>query len=300
MILVLLNRQAGGGRAAPLELPMREALYRRRADLSFAAPNTLAEAQALVAAWPMGSRIVLVGGDGTVHQLLPLLLARGHELALVPAGSGDDTARALGLAGLGWREALLHALQAPAVRVDLGEVRTPLERRPFVSSLCVGFDAAVAQRALGLPGWLQGRPRYTAATLLEVAALRRHELRIDLDGRPWHQGPALFASTLNTPTYGGGMPAAPAARIDDGRLQLLLAGHFGRLGVLRMLPQLLEGRHLGHPQVRCPDFALLRLRADAVLPLAADGEAMAGAREVDVLVRPGALAVVRGTGAAQG
>lgn len=292
MILVLLNRHAGAGRASALELPLREALYRRQPDLSFAAPNSLGEAEALVAAWPRGSRVVVVGGDGTLHRLLPLLLERGHELALVAAGSGDDTARAFGVHALGWRAALKHALEAPALRLDIGEVRTPHERRPFVSSLCAGFDAAVAQRALRLPGWLQGQARYSAATLLEVLALRRTTLQADLDGRPWYQGPALFASTLNTPTYGGGMPAVPAARPDDGRLNLLLAGRFGRIGVLRMLPLLLAGRHLGHPQVRCGDFALLRLRADAPLPLAADGEAMAASAEVDVLVRPGALAAV--------
>lgn len=293
MILVLLNRQAGAGRSAALELPLREALYRQRPDLSFAAPNSPAEAEALVAAWPRGSRVVVVGGDGTLHRLLPHVLERGHELALVPAGSGDDTARAFGVQPLGWRAALQHALTAPAVPLDIGEVRTPLERRPFVSSLCAGFDAAVAQRAHRLPGWLQGRTRYTVATLREVAALRATWLQADLDGRPWYQGPALFASTLNTPTYGGGMPAVPQARPDDGRLNLLLAGRFDRLGVLRILPLLLAGRHLGHPEVRCGEFALLRLRADAPLPLAADGEPMAAAAEVDVLVRPRALAAVR-------
>lgn len=292
MILVLLNRQAGGGRAARLELPMREALYGRRPDVSFAAPNSLAEAQALVSAWPTGSRIVVAGGDGTVHRLLPLLLARGHELALVPAGSGDDTARAFGVAGLDWPAALRLALEAPSRRVDLGEVRTPRERRVFVSSLCVGFDAAVAQRALGLPARLQGQARYTVATLLEVLALKRRSLRIELDGRAWHQGPALFASTLNTPTYGGGMPAAPTARVDDGRLQMLMAGRFGRLGVLRMLPQLLEGRHLGHAQVRSDGFSRLHLQADAILPLAADGEPMRPAAELEVEVKPAVLAAV--------
>jgi diacylglycerol kinase (ATP) len=292
VILVLLNRHAGGGRAALLEQPLREALYGHRPDLSFTAPNSVAEAQALVAAWPAGTRVIVVGGDGTLHALLPLLQARGDELALVPAGNGDDTARAFGLEGLDWRAALQLALVAPARRMDLGEVRTPHERRLFLSSLCAGFDAAVAQRALRRPAWLQGQPRYTAATLLAVAALPRWQLQADLDGRPAYQGPALFASSLNTPSYGGGMPAAPAARIDDGRLNLLLAGRFGRIGVLRMLPLLLAGRHLDHAQVRCADFALLRLRADAPLPLAADGEPMAAASEVDVLVRPGVLAAV--------
>lgn len=292
MSLVLLNRRAGGGKAAALEAPLRQQLADERRQASFAAPATLAEAQALIEAWPSGSRVVLVGGDGTLHRLLPALLARGHELALIPAGSGDDTARALGLRGLPPAAALSHALDAPSLPVDLGEVRTAHERRPFISSLAAGFDAAVAQRALHGPAALTGLPRYLWATLRELAALRQHRLRIDVDGSRWYDGPALFASTLNTPSYGSGMPAVPGARTTDGRLDLLLAARLGRLGVLGMLPRLLAGRHLGHAQVATASFTTLRIASDTPLPLAADGEALQAASEVEVEVWPGVLRVV--------
>jgi diacylglycerol kinase family enzyme len=73
----------------------------------------------------------------------------------------------------------------------------------------------------------------------------------------------------------------------------------GRGQALRLPPRLLAGTHLGRPQVRCADFALMRLRASRPLP--ADGEPVAPAAEVDVLVRPSALAVVgRGTATASG
>jgi diacylglycerol kinase family enzyme len=289
MSLVLLNRRAGNGRAARLEAPLRQALADGPAVV---APASIDEARDRVAALPAGSRVIVVGGDGTLHGLLPALLKRQCELALLPAGSGDDTARALGLHGLDWRRALQHALHAPARRMDLGEVQTAHECSPFISSLCAGFDAAVAGRAQRLPSVLQGRPRYLWATLREIVALRLAQVRVELDGHTWHTGPALFASTLNTASYGGGMPAMPGARPDDGALDLLLAGRFGRVGVLRMLPALLAGRHLGRPQVFTGRFATLRLRADTPLPLAADGEPLAAAAEVSVRVLPSALAVV--------
>lgn len=292
MSLVLLNRRAGGGRAAALEAPLRQWLAAERPLASCAAPASLAEAQALVASRPPGSRVVVVGGDGTLHRLLPALLQRQHELALVPAGSGDDTARALGLHALPWHEALRHALDAPSTPTDLGEARTAHEQRPFISSLAAGFDAAVAQRALQGPAALTGLPRYLWATLRELAALKRHRLRIAVDGVGWYDGPALFASTLNTPSYGSGMPAVPGARMTDGRLDLLLAARFGRLGALAMLPRLLAGRHLGHAQVATVPFRSLRIVCSTPMPLAADGEALAAAAEVEVEVRPGALRVV--------
>jgi len=238
--------------------------------------------------------VVLVGGDGTVQQLLPQLLARSLLLGIVPVGSGNDLAGTLGLRGLDWRDALARALQGPTSRCDLGELSTAGATRPFASSLAAGFDAAIARRASEGPQWLRGLPRYLWATLGELAGLRRWRLRVFVDGTLVHDGEALFASCLNTPSYGAGMPAVPGARIDDMRLDLLLVGRFGRAGALVMLPQLPAGRHLGHPQVRAARFAHLRVECDAELPLAADGEPLAAAREFSVRVLPGALRVVRG------
>jgi diacylglycerol kinase (ATP) len=104
-------------------------------------------------------------------------------------------------------------------------------------------------------------------------------------------GPALFASVLNTVSYGGGMPAVPMARLDDGRLNLLLAGEFGRLGALAMLPRLLLGRHLGHPNVHTLPFQRLNVSSALALPLAADGEALPASSQFHVWVQPQALAV---------
>jgi hypothetical protein len=170
----------------------------------------------------------------------------------------------------------------------LGEARSEQGSRLFLSSLCAGFDAATAERAARMPRGLGGL-RYLAATLAEIARLRLHEVDIEVDGRPLSSGPHLFVSSLNTATYGAGMPVVPAARIDDGQLDLLCAGRFGRAGALAMLPRLLLGRHLGHPRVQTRRFRQLHLRAARPLPLAADGEPMAAVSELRVVVLHGAL-----------
>lgn len=291
--LVLLNPRAAGGRAGRLAEPLRQWLAARAPDAVFAAADDLPRSRALLRERPEGSRAVLVGGDGTVHRLLPELLGRSLSLGLVPVGSGNDLAGALGLRGLAWNDALALALQGADSACDLGELSTAAGALPFASSLAAGFDAAIARRAAEGPPWLRGLPRYLWATLRELAALQRRRLRVVADGAVVHDGEALFASSLNTPSYGAGMPAVPGARIDDGRLDLLVAGRFGRVGALLMLPRLLAGRHLGHPEVCAASFAELRVECDAELPLAADGEPLAGAREFTVRVRPGALRAVR-------
>ena len=287
--LCLLNPHAANGRCAALASPLREALP----QVPLLLPQDVASARERLLALAPGSRVIVAGGDGTVHQLLPALVERQLQLALLPGGTGNDLARALGLAGLGWREALAHAQSAPATAMDLGEVTTP-ESGPqrFMSSLTAGFDAAIAQRALAAPRWLRGQPRYLWATLTEIGRLRLYPMRVQADGQALHDGPLLFASSLNTPTYGSGMPAAPGARIDDGRLQLLRVGAFGRLGALGMMPLLLAGRHLRHPRVALGDFQALHLAAQAPVPLAVDGEPLPSSRDITVRVLPRALQVV--------
>jgi diacylglycerol kinase family enzyme len=289
--LVLLNPHAAGGRAAALQAALHDWLRARAPQARCEAINGVAAARARLAAQPPGSRIVLVGGDGTVHQMLPTLLQHGHELALVPLGSGNDTARALGLAGLGWRDALAHALQAPALPIDIGCCEVEGRHIPFISSLTAGFDAAVGERAIHGPAWLRGLPRYLRATLVELAGLRLWPMQVTADGQEVHVGPALFASVLNTPTYGSGIPVAPSARIDDGRLDLLLAGAFSRREAATMLPRLLGGRHLGHAQVKTLGLTMLHAVSSQPVPLAADGEPAGRAQAWSVRVQPGALRI---------
>ncbi len=291
--LVLVNPCAAGGRARALVTPIAQWLAARLGEgLRCVAPEGIGAASAQIEALPRGARVVLVGGDGTLQAMLPALLDRAAELALVPLGSGNDGARALGLLGRDWPDALAHALAAPASAIDLGECSFDGRRVPFASSLTAGFDSAVGLRALAAPRLLRGLPRYLWATLAELVALQTWHLRVEADGALVHDGAALFASALNTPSYGGGMPAVPQALIADGRLDLLIAGRFGRIATAAMLPRLLAARHLSHPRVRTLRFVELAATSESAVPLAADGEALGSTRDWRIAVRPAALRVV--------
>ncbi len=276
---MLLNPHAQGGRAAALLPRLQAALP---PDVVLHAPRDLVDALALLQKLPHGSRVVAVGGDGTLNRWLPALLHRGHELGVVAVGSGNDVARSLGLHGRAPLASLVHALNADPRAMDVGcaEWMDPQGREYralFLSSFTAGFDSAVVLRTLSGPRWLSGMPRYLWATLAELAHLQTWRLDV---------------SSLNTPTFGSGMPATPAARTNDGLLNLLLAGQFGRLGALAMLPRLLTGTHLGHSRIRTRAFDTLTVNSDPDLPLAADGEFLGYARQLKLSVLPGALAVV--------
>ena len=234
--------------------------------------------------------ILLFGGDGTIHRHLGQLVKLGLPVLVVPAGSGNDFARALGLRRvhdslLAWRR--FCAKQDNVRAIDLGVI-TPLEVaggapaphescRYFGSVAGVGLDAEVARRANGLPRWLRGHGGYALSlvpTLFRFAPLPVKILVSDEAGG-WttrSDQPTILAAFANTSTYGGGMKIAPRARVDDGQLDVCVIGGIDPFKLACLFPTVYFGRHLGIRGVEYFQTARLRVETEAPLDVYADGE----------------------------
>lgn len=291
-ILVLLNPHAGGGRALRFEPEIRARIRTDHPGVRFVVTESIQAAHALIGDTAPNARIVLIGGDGTVNRMLPALVDSERELAIVPLGSGNDVARALGLYKLPWQQALAHAITATVSLMDVGQVEFDDRSVPFLACCTSGFDSAVALRAINGPRWLRGLPRYLLATLRELGAFRTWNLTVHSDGRPLRAGLALFASALNTPTFGSGIPVAPQALINDGLLNLIVAGRFTRLSTLIMLPKLLIGRHLPDARIHTSTVKAMQIDAQPAVPLAVDGEYIGEATTLKIRMLPTPLRVV--------
>ena len=299
MTLVLVNPHAQGGRVRQMVPALREAADELVPFARVQAPERVDEALDILRREHVGARVVLVGGDGTFNRWLPALLNQALTVGLVPLGSGNDLARALGLDRQHWPSALALALQGNTRPMDTGlavwtDMHGDSHRTPFTSSLTAGFDSSVALRALQGPRWLSGLPRYLWATLRELQHLRHWTVRAQADGQHLDDGPVLLMSVLNTPTLGSGIAAMPHASTHDGQLDWLRAGPFGRLGCMHLLPRFLRGSHLTQPGVQVGRFKQLGLHCPQGIPLAADGEWLGLARQVQVHVQAHSLQMVTG------
>lgn len=295
---VLLNPHARGGRNAKLASPLKKILSQCGLDHALIQTDTPQSALQMIHALPSGSRIIVAGGDGTIQHLLPALIAGGHTLGVLPLGSGNDNARTLGTYGLKLAAAIQQTLVHPPTSIDVGELHfidatTGVKHENlFLSSLSAGFDASISLRARQGPAWLFGMPRYLWATLGELRALRHWPIQLTADDKLIHNGPALFASCLNTPSFGGGMPAVPHASNQDGELNLLMAGDIQISDVLQLLPRLLIGKHLGRPKVHTLPFSSLQIQSQTPIPIAADGEYLGLANEIKIVNRTQCLAAI--------
>ncbi|MEO9248993.1 diacylglycerol kinase family protein [Citricoccus nitrophenolicus] len=264
---------------------------------------------------PQPAAVVVVGGDGMVHVTANVLAGTGIPLGVVPAGTGNDTVRALGWAEAGVAESterILGALGRPPGAIDLARVELgdlgaagagaagggTAVVRYAVSGVNVAFDAAVNATANSLR-WPRGGLRYVLAVLMELTRYRPAGLRTLLDGAEGASGPAFLLCVMNGRFIGGGMEVTPGTRLDDGILEVFHVPPMHPVRFLRVFPRVFSGRHTDLPEVTIRPARSVRIERVGRGPseresvVFGDGEPL-GQLPATVTVAPGMLAVLGG------
>lgn len=293
-IAVLSNPASGKGRGQRVAQLALDHLRRQGADVRVYVGETAADTRRLarhaLEAAPDG--LVLVGGDGTLSGILDVVCAADVPVTLVPAGTGNDLARALGLPRTDISAAVELALTGHPRAIDVGEVRTTQGTSLFLTVAALGFDARVSDRTNRLR-WPPGALRYYLALLIELVRLRPLDFTIHADDGPVTAARGTLVAVGNTASYGGGMPVCVGAAPDDGELDVVAVGPLGRLRLVRLFPLLLRGTHLARPEVRHLRARTVTVAA-AGLVAYADGERV-GEETCTISVRAGALTVMTAT-----
>lgn len=294
-IAVLVNPTSGRGRGATAAdaavARLRELGAEVREFAGISVDDTRRLAAHAVAEQPRA--LVVVGGDGTLSSVLDVVVDAGIPIALVPAGTGNDLARALGLPYEASAAAILAAaelaLSGVPRRIDVGQVETSGGTRQFLTVAALGFDARVSERTNRL-SWPRGKARYYLALLVELARLRPLSFSISADGAPVQYLPGTIVAVGNTASYGGGMPVCPAADPSDGLLQITHVAPLGRVKLIRLFPLLLSGRHVHRAEVTSSVASAIEIDAPGLV-VYADGERL-GDGAVRFSLQPGALTVL--------
>lgn len=237
---------------------------------------------------PKDATVVALGGDGTVHEVGIACADTPRTLGIVPTGSGDDLAHALGLPR-GRIEPAVDALIAGHTRlIDSGICND--ER--FVNAVGSGFDAEVGARVADAPPSLKDMAAYLWAVFATLREFELASVRVEADDALVYEGRSLLVSVQNGPRTGGSFRFAPNAALDDGYFDVVVAGRFTRMGTVAILPRVMLGRHLSHPQVHMARASHVRVSWSAPRVLHMEGEIRAAASELDVRMRPRSLRVI--------
>jgi diacylglycerol kinase (ATP) len=289
---LLVNPTAGHGKAVAAAQRARTrfaALGVKVRDLVGSDPT---DSQQLARAAVAGGidALVVVGGDGMVHLALPALVGTDTPLGVIPAGTGNDQARAHD-----WPrknpERAAEVVAAGNVRViDVGQAATADGKATYFGSvLAAGFDSLVSDRTNRMR-WPHGRARYNLAMLAEFVNLRPLPFVVTLADGTVIERDVLLVAVGNTQSYGGGMRIAPAADPTDGVFDVTIGAAVPRREVLRMMPSVYRGKHVARAEVQVLRTASLRLES-AGINAYADGEYL-GPLPADVSLVPHALRIL--------
>lgn len=245
------------------------------------------------------SAALIFGGDGTVHRHLPELHKLNIPVLVVPTGSGNDFAKALGIrsvrtAARAWQEfcdAEKNADGRNIKEIDLGVVRANGQENLFCCVAGVGMDAEANARANRMPRWLKSRGGYLLAALQSLIAFKAAEMNIAAEGREMQRS-AFFIAIGNALSYGGGMKVTPQAALDDGLLDICIVSKMNKLKLLGWVPTIFFGEHLRLKEVEYFQTAQLQIKSQRRLDLYADGE-YAGQTPVNIgLIQRGLRVIV--------
>ena len=241
-------------------------------------------------------RIFALGGDGTFQALLNAVAGNASvSIGVLPAGGGNDLASALGLPLNPLQAAEMILTRGEAVPLDAARVRTgDGAERLYMGGGGVGLDAEAARYASGAYRKIRGRSRYLLSAIRALGKFRGVDVQVSLEGAQQSslQGTALVLGILNTPSYGGGLRLAPEARLEDGRLDLVLLENLSALEIAGILPRLAVSGEIRTARIQRHCVTRARIETERPCAFHADGE-IVGMTPVEIAVVPGAMRVWR-------
>jgi len=232
--------------------------------------------------------IIACGGDGTINEVANGILLSGEEttLGIMPAGTGGDFRRSLGISSTP-REAARQLREGSRRKIDVGRItftgdQANIYSRHFLNVSSFGLSASISNRVKEKGGlaWIpgetvRGKTKFAISTLQEVMDHEFRSVEVSIDGDAFSKLATLNFCVCNARFFGGGMRIAPNAKIDDGLLDLVNIGDLTTLRILLNSYRLYSGSHLGLPEVKSRLVSRVEVRPcdpSADIEVEADGE----------------------------
>ncbi len=240
--VLIVNPIAGNGYALSV-VENIEKILREESDCEYCVlkserPGHAEELARAAASDPETAVVFAVGGDGTVSEVSRGLAGTGKPFGIIPAGTGNDFIKSVGIPK-DPADALRFALTHEPRNVDSGFLNDGF----FLNVCGTGFDVTVLDYAESYKSRYRGLTPYLLGLLKAISHYRAVHLAVTVDGKR-EEGEYLVCSVANGRYIGGGIPICPAARTDDGRLDVVLIRNVSRWRIPFYLPGLMLGRDL--------------------------------------------------------
>ena len=290
--LLVYNPQAGHGRARKI-LPKIESLFNKhKIEFDLCLTDYPEHGIDIVRgiAFNQYDCLVAAGGDGTLFEVINGYYknksTKRIPLGILPIGTGNAFARDLDLDNTMIESAVEIIANNITKKVDVGYFKTHGQEYYYLNILGLGFVADVTETAHKLK--LFGNLSYTLGVLYRTIFLKSNDVTLEIDGKKYDRQ-CTFIEVSNT-RYTANFLMAPHAKIDDGLLDITLAGKLGRIRLIRCFPKIFSGEHIYLDEVETFQARSIKIQTDESKVLTPDGE-LIGISPVEIKCLPGAIEV---------
>lgn len=236
--------------------------------------------------------VLAVGGDGTMNEAAEALVHKNVPLGVIPAGSGNDFARSLGISS-NVKETMSRIFDHHPRKIDVLQTGS----RCCLTVTGIGFDAAVAKtvnesfykkwfNAAGL-----GRLTYVASVFHVLTSFTPTSVTIEIDGTTRVFSDVWLTAVANAPNYGGNIRISPEAVHNDGYLNICILHSRKKWPLVRLIPKIYLGKHKANENISFFRGKDVHILTDVPMPVQTDGEIVAET-PVRIQILKGALTVL--------
>lgn len=304
--LVILNPVSGNGAAAKVAPAIQAALRAGGLDFDWVETRARAEGTALAekAKRDGYEKIIAIGGDGIVHEIVNGLMRGSHAapvgtLGVIPAGNGNDFAKMFPL-GPDWREAVQRVLANRTRWFDVGKVTGDIPApgidtnvHYFDNGLDTGFGALAAMHSATLPSFMKGTVKYLGAIVKALTNFYNPRVKINFANYPPLEQTTIMLCASIGQCYGNAFWLTPTAQVDDGLLDVMVGAQMGRGEILSFVPRMMNKTHVGDPRLQFFKTTRLVIESPDPLPVELDGEIpFVAAHRLEIEILPKRLQVI--------
>jgi YegS/Rv2252/BmrU family lipid kinase len=291
----IVNKVSGNGRALKIWYQIKKKLQEKNVNYCVHFTQEPKHATLLVQELIKKGKvsvIITVGGDGTIHEVINGLVGTNIPLGIIPAGSGNDFCRGLGIP-LKHDKALECILSGKPKIIDIGIVNS----RYFCTVAGIGFDGEVAQKTnvsiykklLNLVK--MGKISYIISAINVLFHYKPNDISIMIDKKPYKIPKVWLIAVANLPFYGGGLVICPKAECNDGLFDICIVQGMSKLEFLRIFPLVFKGNHTTSPFIKIIRGKELEIYSSTPLLVHGDGEVI-GPTPARIRIEPCALYVI--------
>ena len=274
--LIIFNPWAGHGRAGKL-LPQIEA-YLHELDMEYDLLSTNSPGDGIeltrTADFTRYSGVIAAGGDGTLFEVINGYYQNNSAvripIGIIPVGTSNAFVKDMDFHDHDWRPALDIIKAGKTLKFDVGHFTNEGQTWYYLNILGLGLVADIVATANQLKAL--GTISYTLASFYHILKLKTFQVKMDLDGQLIERE-NVFVEISNT-RYTGNYLMAPAAKTDDGLLDITILGPKSRIGLMRSFPKIITGEHIHMEEVECFQASHIRIETNIPKVLTPDGELM--------------------------